>query len=112
MYGPLAELAHRDFSMDMVTHVLLGMLVLLLLVSSAPVTLALWAPPRATARRLGQLHSSNPAGFATNPFVAAILNVGGLWLIYRSPLLELMHHDTLVGASVQVHVLLAGYLFS
>lgn len=112
VYGPLAQLAHHDFPVHMVVHVLLGMLAPLLLVLAAPVTLTLRALPHATARRLGRLLSGKAAGFVANPFVAAILNVGGLWLIYRSPLFELMHHNLLVGAFIQLHVLLAGYLFS
>lgn len=112
VYGPLAERAHHDFPVHMLVHVLLGMLAPLLLVLAAPVTLALRALPHATARRLGRLLSGKAAGFVANPFVAAILNVGGLWLIYRSPLFQLMHHNMLVGAFIQLHVLLAGYLFS
>lgn len=112
LVGPLAERAHHDFTVHMAGHVLLGMLGPLLLVLAAPVTLALRVVPVRKARPLARLLSSLPLTVLTNPFVAGVLNIGGLWLLYRTGLHALMHTDPLVHALVHAHVLAAGYLFT
>lgn len=86
LVGPLAERAHHDFAAHMAGHVLLGMLGPLLLVLAAPFTLALRVLPVTIARRLARLLASAPAAVLTNPFIAGTLNVGGLWVLYRSSL--------------------------
>ena len=48
----------------------------------------------------------------TEPGVAAVLDVGGLWLLYGTPLLDLAHEHPLLDVVVHGHVLLAGYLFT
>ena len=88
----------------MIGHLLLGMLAPLLLVRAAPVTLALRTLPVAKARRLSRVLRSRPARVLTAPAVAAVLDVGGLWLIFSTDL----HEHPLA----QVHVLAAGYLFT
>lgn len=85
-------------------HLLLGMLAPLLLVRSAPVTLALRTLPVGRARRLSRVLRSRPARVLTAPAVAAVLDVGGLWLIFTTDL----HEHPLA----QLHVLAAGYLFT
>jgi putative membrane protein len=85
-------------------HVLLGMVAPLLLVMSAPVTLALRALPADRARVLTTVLRSRPARVLTHPLVAATLDVGGLWLLYTSRL----HTVPILG----LHVLAAGYLFT
>ncbi|MBY4127341.1 cytochrome c oxidase assembly protein [Rhodococcus fascians] len=112
LVGPLAERAHHDFAAHMVGHVLLGMLGPLLLVLAAPVTLVLRVLPVSTARRLARLLASSPAAVLTNPFVAGALNVGGLWVLYRSGLYETMHNNSFVHVVVHAHILAAGYLFT
>ncbi len=87
-----------------VGHLLLGMVAPLLLVLSAPVTLALRALPADRARLLSAVLRSRPARLLTNPVVAAVLDVGGLWLLYTTDL-----HTV---PATQVHVLGAGYLFT
>ncbi len=112
LIGPLTERAHHDFAAHMVAHLLLGMLGPLLLVLAAPVTLVLRVLPVSTARRLARLLASSPAAVPTNPFVAGALNVGGLWVLYRSDLFGMMHTNSVVHVVVHVHVLAAGYLFT
>ncbi|MBY4272496.1 cytochrome c oxidase assembly protein [Rhodococcus fascians] len=112
LIGPLAERAHHDFAAHMVAHVLLGMLGPLLLVLAAPVTLVLRVLPVSTARRLARLLASSPAAVLTNPFVAGALNVGGLWVLYRSDLYGMMHTNSVVHVAVHAHILAAGYLFT
>ncbi|WP_214404323.1 cytochrome c oxidase assembly protein [Pseudonocardia lacus] len=100
------------FAAHMVGHVLLGMLGPMLLVLAAPVTLALRALPVRRARRLSRVLRSTPVAVLTSPVVAALLSVGGLWLLYRTDLHAAAAHDPLLGLVVPAHVLLAGYLFT
>jgi putative membrane protein len=85
-------------------HLLLGMLAPLLLVLSAPLTLALRALPVDRARSLSAILRSRPVRVLTHPAVAATLDVGGLWLLYTTGL----HAVPILG----LHVLAAGYLFT
>lgn len=110
--GPLAAAAATSRTAHMAGHVLLGMLAPLLLVLGAPVTLALRALPVHAARGLSRLLRSRPLRFLTVPAVAALLDVGGLWLLYGTPLLERAHAYPLAYAALHAHVLLAGYLFT
>jgi putative membrane protein len=110
--GPLASAAATSWTAHMAGHVLLGMLAPLLLVLGAPVTLALRALPVRAARRLTGVLRSRPLRVLTEPGVAAVLDVGGLWLLYGTPLLDLVHEHPLLDVVVHLHVLLAGYLFT
>lgn len=97
----------HDLRLHVAGHLLLGMMAPLLLVTAAPVTLALRVLPRERARTLGRLLRSRPLTVLTHPAVAAVLDVGGLWLLYRTGLLA--------GVSplfLHVHMVLAGYLFA
>lgn len=110
--GPLAAAAHQDFVAHMWSHLLVGMLGPLLLVLGAPVTLALRSMHVGSARRLSHVLSSWPARFLTAPVVASILNVGGMWVLYSTPLYDAMRASFLVHLIVMTHFLLAGYLFT
>ncbi|MCO1657842.1 cytochrome c oxidase assembly protein [Pseudonocardia humida] len=101
-----------SFAVHMVGHVLLGMLGPLLLARAAPVTLALRALPAGRAKLLSRVLRSVPVALLTTPVVAALLSVGGLWLLYRTDLHAAAGHDPLLGLAVSTHVLLAGYLFT
>jgi putative membrane protein len=110
--GPLATAAHGDFRAHAVAHVLVGMLGPLLLVLGAPVTLALRALPVAAARRLTGVLRSRPLRVLTEPAVAVVLDLGGLWLLYRTPLLGWTHAHPGVHLLVHVHLVLAGFLLA
>lgn len=110
--GPLARLAHHDFTVHMAGHVLLGMLGPLLLVLAAPVTLLLRVLPVRAARPVARLLASRPAGVLADPLVAGVLNIGGLWVLYRTGLYAATHTDPLLHTLVHVHVAAAGYLFA
>jgi putative membrane protein len=97
-------------------HLLVGMVAPLLLVTAAPVTLALRTLPRGDrsdprapdrARALARLLASPPLAVLTHPAVAAVLDVGGLWVVYRTDLLAGL--PPVLG---HLHMLLAGYLFA
>ena len=110
--GPLAEAAHHDFAAHAVGHVLAGMAGPLLLVLGTPVTLALRALPVAAGRRLSRLLACAPVRVVTAPAVAAVLDVGGLWLLYLTPLQALAREHEVVHLLVHVHLVLAGYLLT
>lgn len=112
LVGPLAERAHHDFTAHMATHVMTGMLAPLLLVLAAPVTLLLRVLPTARARPVARALSSRPAAVVSHPVTAALLNVGGLWLLYRTGLHAATLADPWIHLAVSAHVLAAGYLFT
>lgn len=110
--GPLAEQAHHDFRMHMVVHLLLGMLAPLLIAMSCPLTLLLRTASTAAARKLTAILKSRPFRVLGNPITAAILNIGGLYLLYLTDLYHLMHESILLYALIHLHIFLAGYLFT
>lgn len=112
LIGPVAKQAHMNFSAHMSAHLLLGMLAPLLLVLAKPVTVLLRALPVRAARRLSWLLKSRPIRFLCHPITASLLNVGGLWLLYTTPLFQAMHHSTLLYIIVHFHLFVAGYLFT
>ncbi|MDQ0351936.1 putative membrane protein [Alkalibacillus filiformis] len=110
--GPLAVRVHMDFTYHMLGHLLLGMLAPLLIVLSAPMTLVLRALSVENAKRLTRILRSKVVGFFTDPIVASILNIGGLWVLYRTELYMAMHESLLLHLLIHMHVFLAGYLFT
>ncbi|MDI3330927.1 MAG: cytochrome c oxidase assembly protein [Micrococcus sp.] len=112
LLGPVAGAAHASFTAHMAGHLLLGMAAPLLLALAAPVTLGLRALPVAAARSLTRLLRSRYLRGVTHPVAAAVLNAGGLWLLYTTPLYQSMHGSALLHALVHTHVLVAGYLFT
>jgi putative membrane protein len=108
--GPLllaADDGAHDLRLHVAGHLLVGMVAPLLLVTAVPVTLALRTLPRGRARALARLLRSRPPAVLTHPAVAAVLDVGGLWLMYRTDLLA-----GVPTALLHLHMLLAGYLFA
>jgi putative membrane protein len=110
--GPIASWSHSNFPMHMMGHLLLGMLGPLLMVLSAPVTLFLRMLPAGYARKGARLLKSRFFWFVSHPAIAAVLNIGGLWLLYTTDLFTLMHEQPLLYLLVHFHVFLAGYLFT
>ena len=110
--GPLATAADTSYVAHMAAHVLLGMLAPLLLVLAAPITLLLRSLPVSTARRVSRVLTSVPVRILTEPAVAAVLSVGGLWLLYTTGLYPAMHHHGGVHVLVHAHLFIAGYLFT
>lgn len=111
--------AHQDylFSVHMLVHMGLAMVVPLLLVPGAPVTLAMRAiEKRDDGSRGGRewillaVHSKF-AGVIANPVVAAGLFAGSLWVFYYSPLLRWAMTDHIGHEWMIAHFVLTGYLF-
>lgn len=112
VFGPLGVLSHIDFRAHMFSHLLLGMVAPLFIVMAAPMTLFLRTLPVARARSLSLILKSTPSRFITNPIVAAIFNIGGLWLLYASSLYNHMHEFAWIHFLVHFHLFMAGYLFT
>ncbi|MBF0706068.1 cytochrome c oxidase assembly protein [Alkalihalobacillus hwajinpoensis] len=110
--GPLARLAHMNFTAHMIGHLLFGMLAPLLMAFGAPIKLMLRTLRIPTARKVSKLLKSSPSRLLTNPIVSSILNIGGLWLLYTTSLYFLMHENILLHLIVHFHVFIAGYLFT
>lgn len=110
--GPIAERAHDDFTIHMVSHLLLGMLGPLLMALGAPMTIVLRALPVSWARHLTRLLKSRPLQFVSHPITASLLNIGGLWVLYTTHLYAFMHEQPLLHFIIHIHVFLAGYVFT
>jgi len=104
------------FSMHMLGHMTLSMMVPLLLVPAAPITLIM----RAVAKRqdgtrggrewvLLAVHSKI-GSFLANPIVAALLFAGSLWAFYYSPLFRWATVDHIGHEWMIAHFLITGYL--
>lgn len=106
------------FSVHMVAHMGLSMLVPILLVLGAPVSLALRAlpaagrddPPGMREWVLAALHSRY-SRFVTNPIVATALFVAGFYGLYLSNLFDIAVGSHAGHLAMNVHFLLSGYLF-
>ncbi|HZG03659.1 MAG TPA: cytochrome c oxidase assembly protein [Streptomyces sp.] len=101
------------FTAHTARHLVVGMAAPLLLVLARPLTLALRVlRPGRTRRALLAVAHSRPAGWLVFPPLAAVLDVGGLWVLYRTPLWAATHDRPVLRAVVHVHVLAAGLLFA
>ncbi|MCA2242398.1 bifunctional copper resistance protein CopD/cytochrome c oxidase assembly protein [Mycobacterium sp. WUMAC-067] len=106
------------FSMHMVVHMCLSMLVPILLALGAPVTLALRAlpaagrddPPGMREWLLAALHSRF-SRFLTHPVVATVLFVAGFYGLYLSNLFDITASSHAGHLAMNLHFLLSGYLF-
>ncbi|WP_110928732.1 cytochrome c oxidase assembly protein [Bacillus massiliglaciei] len=110
--GPVADAAHADFTVHMLGHLLLGMASPLLMVLGAPMTLLMRSLRTSAARKVSMFLRTWPFVLLSNPIIASILNIGGLWLLYTTSLFSLIHTFPLVHLLVHFHVFLAGYLFT
>jgi len=110
--GPLARAAHHDFPAHVTTHLLVAMAAPLLLVRAAPVTLALRALPIRGARGLSRVLGTRAVRWLTEPVVAVVLDLGGLWVFYRRGLLAATHTSELLHVVTHAHMFTAGVLFT
>ena len=108
---PLAHYGHHDLRGHMIQHLLIGMLAPLGLVLAAPVTLALQLLPPEKGRIISSVFGSKPFHFIAHPLTALLLNIGGMYLLYLTPLYINMQSNMLLHYLVHIHFLTAGYLF-
>jgi putative membrane protein len=101
-----------NFSVHVSQHLVLAMLAPLLLALSAPVTLALRTLPPAGRRWLLRvLHSRAARVFTFAPLIV-VLDVGGMYGYYLSPLFAATHAHPWLQLAVHTHMFLAGCLLS
>jgi len=115
--GPLNAYQEYLFSVHMLGHMMLSMAIPLLLVSGAPVTLALRAiHKREDGTRGGRewilwaVHSPF-ARVVTHPFVAAAIFILSLWAFYFTDLVRWAMYEHLGHEWMVIHFLVSGYLF-
>ncbi|MFB8777943.1 cytochrome c oxidase assembly protein [Streptomyces broussonetiae] len=108
--GPLPG---GPFTAHMTQHLIVGMAAPLLLVLARPLTLALRSTPPGRVRRgLLAMRNARPLHLLLFPPVAAVLDIGGLWLPYRTGLFAAAQHQPLPHAVTHAHVLAAGLLLT
>ncbi|GAA5035981.1 bifunctional copper resistance protein CopD/cytochrome c oxidase assembly protein [Microbacterium fluvii] len=115
--GPVNAYQDYLFSVHMLGHMLLTMAIPLLLVSGAPVTLALRAiRKRDDGTRGGRewilwaVHTPF-SRVVTNPFFAAAMFIGSLWIFYYTDLFRWSLYEHIGHEWMTAHFLISGYLF-
>jgi len=115
--GPLNLYQEYLFSVHMMGHMLLSMAIPLLLVSGAPVTLALRSiHKRDDGTRGGRewilwAVQSPFSRIITHPFVAAGIFIVSLWAFYFTDLVRWSMYEHLGHEWMIIHFLISGYLF-
>ena len=112
MSPPVAAWAHHDLRGHMVQHLALGMYAPIALVLGAPVTLLLRRLPARAGRRLVRFLETGPVRVLIHPVTAAVLDVGGMYLLYLTPLYAMSQDDPAVHLLMHIHFVVSGYLFS
>ena len=102
----------EDFPVHVVQHLLLGMLAPLLLTLAAPITLALRVAGPAGRSRLRRLLHGRVVRLVSTPPAVLVLDIGGLYALYLTPLYALSTRSTTVHVVVHAHVVLSGVLLS
>lgn len=109
---PAIQWGHVDLRGHMAQHLLLGMFAPIALMLGAPGTLLLLSVPVAAARRITAFLGTLPVRCLTHPVTALLLDIGGLYLLYLTPLYRLSLGDPVMHILLHLHFLIAGYLFS
>jgi putative membrane protein len=102
----------EDFRGHMLQHLLIGMLGPLGLVLAAPITLVLRSVPPRGGRLIGRVLRSRAAHLIANPVSASALTLGGLAVLYLTPLYAATTGSSVLRNLVHLHFLAAGYLFA
>ena len=116
--GGIGIYSHFSFSFHMVAHMILGMIVPIAFVLSAPITLALRTLPQGRGDKergirgllLSFLHSRYST-IVTNPISALLIFDGSLFALYMTPLFGNLMKSHSGHLFMDVHFLLAGFLF-
>ncbi len=108
---PLSQYGHHDLRGHMIQHLLIGMLAPLGLVLGAPLTLLLRRLPAEKGRRISSILGSRPFHTISHPVTALLLNIGGMYILYLTPLYATMQENIWLHHIVHIHFFAAGYLF-
>lgn len=109
---PLADLSHHNLSAHILQHLLIAMLAPLGLVLGAPLTLAFRTLPVRVSRFITVLLHRRPLRWLIHPVMVLLSNIGGMYLLYLTPLYALTLTNPYVHAFMHLHFLVAGYLFT
>lgn len=112
LHPAMVIFAHQNFRGHIIQHLLIGMLAPLGLVFGAPVTLALRLLPVKFSRTITGILASRLFQFISHPVSALLLNIGGMYLLYLTPLYNTMLTSPYLHQVVHFHFLAAGYLFT
>ena len=114
----LGAYAQAQFSIHMITHMMLAMLAPILLVLGGPVTLILRAlpaagrddPPGVREAVVAVVHSP-VTRFLTHPLIVLPLFIASFYLLYFTGLFDVMISNHLGHLVMTVHFLVVGYLY-
>lgn len=116
--GALNAYEQYLFSVHMLAHMMLTMLIPLLLVLGAPTTLALRTIEKRTDGSWGGREwimwavQTPYSRIITHPAVAAVVFAGSLWVFYFTPIARWAASEHLGHQWMIIHFLISGYLFS
>jgi len=105
-------LATGDLRLEIVQHLLMAMIAPALLALAAPLTLALRTLPRQPRRLVLRGVHSRYLRLVTSPPVLLVMDLGGLYLYYLTPLFDRAHHQAGIHLAIHLHMMVAGYLIS
>lgn len=112
MMPQIANWAHHDLRGHMVQHLLIGMFAPIFLVLGAPLTLTLKTLPRNLSQIITLILNSRLFHFISHPLTALLLNIGGMYILYLTPLYNFTFTNPILHHLIHVHFLTAGYLFT
>lgn len=101
-----------DFRQHMVQHLLMGMFAPLGLMMAAPITLILKTVPANWGRVIAAALQSSAMKVLVNPISALLLNVGGMAVLYFTPLYMAMMTQPAIHYLVHFHFVAAGCLYT
>lgn len=109
---PLANVSHHNLRAHMLQHILIGMLAPLGLVAGAPLTLAFRTLPIRVSRFMTTLLHKRLVRWLIHPVSALLSNIGGMYLLYLTPLYALTLSNPYLHYFMHLHFLVAGGLFT
>lgn len=109
---PFMHRTHVDLRWHMVQHLAIGMVAPLALVLGAPFTLLLRTLPVSAGKTIVRQLRRRPVHWLTHPAFALLLNIGGMYLLYLTPLFAWSMDHPVLHWLVLLHVLLVGTLFT
>lgn len=110
--APLNAFAHHDLRGHMLQHLLIGMFAPLGLVFGAPMSLLLRNLTPTRARSVATLLGLTPIRVLSHPLSAAVLDIGGMYLLYMTPLYALSMATPWLHSVIPLHFVISGCLFS
>ncbi|KMK76873.1 cytochrome c oxidase assembly protein [Alkalihalobacillus pseudalcaliphilus] len=112
IFSPIVEQSHEYFSFHMLVHLVVGMFAPLMIVLAAPFVLIVRSLPVRVARIMIRICKSLYFRIVLNPYISGVINIGGLWVLYTTPLYTLMHEYALLNIIIHLHIFIAGYFFT